>query len=489
MNNFSSFALKQSNVYKQANFALVLSLVLAFIFALNLLHKTSMIWLSLTIGFGITAFLQLLIVRRVRSDLQTYSTIQKSTRILSALQLLGLLVGNVFTVTNAFALLQKRASIECTLAFYAFITTFFMFLLSSLNIFKPYVSNTFLLGMGLLMVVLIIDLFLSVVLFQAKEYTKFHFILAIISLLCSISGNLFHLILGISLLIKTTNKHPSTIDNWNIIWYKITKNFTAMIGLLFIFFTFAMSIISYLTFEYNFSIKNDYTMMLKEPSLAYPFGTDNFGRDVYSRIVEGARISLLVGFLSTVIPMIIGGMLGALSGYYTKYIDNIIMRLLDILYAIPGILLAIAIIAAFGANSTNLIIALSVGSIPTYARTMRANVIMSSNLEYVEASRALGENDFAIIFRQIVPNSLAPMIVKATLTIGSAVIATSSLSFLGLGVEPHIPEWGNILKVGSMYLETNPYLAIFPGIAIILLVLSFNFLGDALRDAFDPKLD
>ncbi len=120
---------------------------------------------------------------------------------------------------------------------------------------------------------------------------------------------------------------------------------------------------------------------------------------------------------------------------------------------------------------------------------MRANVMMISNLEYVEASRALGENDLAIIFKQIVPNAFAPMIVKATLTIGGAVIATSSLSFLGLGVGPHIPEWGNILKVGSMYLETNPYLAIFPGIAIILLVLSFNFLGDALRDAFDPKLD
>lgn len=165
------------------------------------------------------------------------------------------------------------------------------------------------------------------------------------------------------------------------------------------------------------------------------------------------------------------------------------MRALDVLYAVPGILLAIAIIAAFGSNTVNLIIALSVGSIPTYARTMRANAMMVSNFEFVQAARALGESDWKIIFKQVIPNSFAPMIVKATLTIGSAVIATSSLSFLGLGVEPQVPEWGNILKVGSMYLETNSYLAIFPGIAIILLVLSFNFFGDGLRDALDPKIN
>lgn len=165
------------------------------------------------------------------------------------------------------------------------------------------------------------------------------------------------------------------------------------------------------------------------------------------------------------------------------------MRVLDVLYAIPGILLAIAIIAAFGANTVNLILALSVGAIPTYARTMRASVLQVSTYEYVDAARAFGSSNAAVIFKHIVPNSLAPMIVKSTLTIGGAVISTSSLSFLGLGIEPHIPEWGNILKLGSTYLETNSYLAIFPGLAIIALVLSFNFLGDGLRDALDPKMD
>lgn len=237
------------------------------------------------------------------------------------------------------------------------------------------------------------------------------------------------------------------------------------------------------------AVDNNYSLILQPPSLAYPLGTDNFGRCLFTRIIFGARISLIVGVMSTVLPLLLGGTLGAISGYYGRYTDNIIMRALDVLYAIPGILLAIAIIAAFGANTVNLILALSVGAIPTYARTMRANVLQVSTYEYVDAARAFGSSNRSIIFKHIVPNSLAPMIVKATLTIGGAVISTSSLSFLGLGIEPHIPEWGNILKLGSTYLETNSYLAIFPGLAIIALVLSFNFFGDGLRDALDPKMD
>ena len=150
--------------------------------------------------------------------------------------------------------------------------------------------------------------------------------------------------------------------------------------------------------------------------------------------------------------------------------------------------MAIAIIAAFGVSTTNLILALSIGGIPSYARTVRATVMGLANQEFVEAARACGAKDGTIIFKHIIPNSLAPVIVRATLGIGSAVLSTSSLSYLGIGVEPHVPEWGNILKAGSTYLETNPYIAIFPGLAIILIVLAFNYFGDGLRDALDPKL-
>jgi peptide/nickel transport system permease protein len=361
-----------------------------------------------------------------------------------------------------------------------------------LNIFKPYVADLFPIGVLILMIIAIFYIAALVIVAKCAESNRTHQVLWFLTIpliLTSITGNLFALLLGISLIIKLRNQNRLGIGQWSLIWDKITRNITAMLGMFFIIFVFAISICSYITFDYDLAIENNYEVLLQSPSLVYPLGTDNFGRDLFSRIVFGARISLIVGIISTLIPVVIGGILGALAGYYGRQMDNVLMRLLDVLYAIPGILLAIAIIAAFGANTMNLIIALSVGSIPTYARTMRANVLMVSNLEYVDSARALGSSDLAIIFKHIVPNSLAPMIVKATLTIGGAVISTSSLSYLGLGVEPHIPEWGNILKIGSTYLESHSYLAIFPGLAIIALVLSFNFLGDGLRDALDPKMD
>ncbi|MFF3100930.1 ABC transporter permease [Viridibacillus arvi] len=496
MTTQQDFALKRSQEYKHALFVLVISIALVLVFLVNAFDVTegtwNKVWGSLTIAYLVIACWQAIILFCMKRDLLNTGDIQKRTRLMSAVNLLTILVGNVFTTTFAFRMLRRKASIEYTLSYYMFLTQLLIVSVSLLNLFKPYVSDMFLLTMAVFILLIIFDV-VAVVIFgkvdtdrQIKPAFKW---LGIALIITGFSGNIFGFILGYSVLLKSTNREMSTIEKWNKIWSKITKNFTAMLGLLFVIFTFAISIASYGTFVYEFAVENNYEAMLLEPSLANPFGTDNFGRDVFSRIIYGARISLIVGVVSTLIPLVIGGFLGAVAGYYNKSIDNVIMRILDVLYAVPGILLAIAIIAAFGANTVNLIIALSVGSIPTYARTMRANVMMVSNLEFVEAAKALGEADWKIIFKQVVPNSFAPMIVKATLTIGGAVIATSSLSFLGLGVEPHIPEWGNILKVGSMYLETNPYLAIFPGIAIILLVLSFNFLGDGLRDALDPKLD
>lgn len=491
-----TFILKNSQEYKHAHFAFVLSLALTIVFFFNAYDFQeglwSVSWSIVTLTYLIGTVLQGVIIQLLKKDLRDKGEIQKRTRVLSTLQLLGITVGNVFITAFAFRVLRKEESIEYTLAYYMLLTNILVFTVSLFNIFKPYVSNTFLPSMSILALFIIFS-FITVIIFGKIDliqgsYSKLKWLGGVI-LLTGFTGNLFGFVLGYSILLKTVIRDDSKIDRWNNFWLSITKNFTAMLGLLFVIFTFSISVISYGTFVDRFATENNYASMLMEPSLTYPFGTDDFGRDVFSRIIYGARISLTVGVITTIIPLVIGGFLGALAGYYKNTLDNVLMRILDVIYAVPGILLAIAIIAAFGSSTTNLIIALSVGSIPTYARTMRANVLSVSNLEFVEASKALGESEWKIIFKQVVPNSFAPMIVKASLTIGTAVIATSSLSFLGLGVEPHIPEWGNILKVGSMYLETNPYLAIFPGIAIILLVLSFNFLGDGLRDALDPKLD
>ncbi|EOS58659.1 peptide/nickel transport system permease [Paenibacillus barengoltzii G22] len=385
----------------------------------------------------------------------------------------------------------RKFNTEVKLAVYTLFTGVFVIALSALNLFKPYVSDTFLPSMFVLM---LIALFHLIALVLVARYTDDRSAapglvwIAVLLILTSVTGNLFALLLGVNLLIKLRNHGNPGTYKWEEVWSKLTRSTPSMLGLFFIILLFSLSVCSFFTFDYAMATENNYSAILQRPSLAYPLGTDNFGRCLFSRIVFGARISLVVGFLSTVLPFIVGGALGAISGYYGRHTDNIIMRFLDILYAIPGILLAIAIIAAFGANTVNLILALSVGAIPTYARTMRANVLLVSTYEFVEAARALGTSNAAIIFKHIVPGALAPMIVKSTLTIGTAVISTSSLSFLGLGVEPHIPEWGNILKLGSTYLESHSYLAVYPGLAIIALVLSFNFLGDGLRDALDPKL-
>ena len=488
--------LKSSQEYSQASFTSVVSFVLTVILLLNsydFAGKTIKPYiLAVFAAYAIFTILQVVITVMVRRDLLREGQIRRSTRSLGYIQLLSIVTGNLFVVTFAFNLIKKQKNPEYTIAVYMLLTQLFVIALSALNVFKPYVADTFLLGMAVLLIVAVFQL---IALLLVAKYVNGHTAhprltwLAFPLILTAVTGNIFALVLGMNLLSKIRKHGNPAVTRWSDVWVRITSNTTAMLGLFFIVFMFSVSVCSLFTFDYGFAVDNNYSAILQSPSLAYPMGTDNFGRCLYSRIVFGARISLIVGFMSTAIPLVTGGILGAVSGYYGRHTDNIIMRLLDVLYAIPGILLAIAIIAAFGANTMNLILALSVGAIPTYARTMRANVLLVSTFEYVDAARAFGSSNLSIIFKHIVPNSLAPMIVKSTLTIGGAVISTSSLSYLGLGVEPHIPEWGNILKIGSTYLETNSYLAIYPGLAIIALVLSFNFLGDGLRDALDPKLD
>lgn len=489
-------ALAVSREYPQANFTWIITLIVSLIFLGNSFSlKTgdmNMVLFAFFIAYLATALFQFFIAWRMKKDLLGHGEIRKGTRRLGYVQLISLVIGNVFAAAFAFNIINKRKTPEYTFAVYMFLTQLFVIAISAMNIFKPYVTDTFPATMAVLLVIAVFHVAVLIIvakLVKEVEAPRSLAIVAVIVLLTAVTGNVFAMLLGWSLLLKSMSNDRSRIMKWNVMWEKITRNSMSALGMFFIILMLTISIVSRFTFDYDLAVANDYGNILQQPSLAYPFGTDNFGRDVFSRIVFGARISLIVGFASTVIPAVIGGFLGGIAGYYSTRTDNVIMRLLDILYAIPGILLAIAIIAAFGANTMNLIIALSVGSIPTYARTMRANVLMVSNYDFVDSARALGTSDLSIIFKQVVPNSLAPMIVKSTLTIGGAVIATSSLSYLGLGVEPHIPEWGNILRVGSTYLESHSYLAVFPGLAIILLVLSFNFLGDGLRDALDPRLD
>ncbi|WP_373906673.1 ABC transporter permease [Ureibacillus sinduriensis] len=486
--------MKITKEYGNAHFTLSFSAIFSLLFLLYSYNFNTQsirpIVLAFFIIYLLTTVYAWFISKSIKKDLATNREIRGRTRMLGYPLILTVLVGNVFASSYGISLVSKNKTPEYTFAAYALLTQLFIIGISGFNLFKPYVIDTFLPAISAF--VLLAVIFGLMVILVAKYVTstsapKWMFPIGIVLLLPVLTGNLFSLLLGYGLIKKARQKDASSIEKWQKIWSKILRNSMAVFGMFFIIFMFSLSVVSPWTFDYDFATQNNYSAILQTPTLEYPLGTDDFGRDLFSRIVFGAQISLIVGFFSTIIPAVVGGSLGAISGYYGKKTDNIIMRLLDILYAIPGILLAIAIIAAFGANTVNLIIALSVGSIPTYARTMRATVMQISNYEFVESARALGASDSSIIFKHIVPNSMAPMIVKATLTIGSAVISTSSLSFLGLGVEPHIPEWGNILKIGSTYLETHSFLAIFPGLCIMLLVLSFNFFGDGLRDALDPK--
>ena len=269
------------------------------------------------------------------------------------------------------------------------------------------------------------------------------------------------------------------------VWKQISRNPGAMIGLTILVLIVTLSLLSPVIFKYNYA-KIDMFNQYATPSWEHPFGCDELGRDIMTRVFYGARYTLSIGFASVAISAVLGVILGAVSGFFGGVVDTLIMRFLDIFQAFPQILLAITLSAVFGTGLDKCILSLGISAIPNYARMMRANILTIRGMEYIEAARSIGVGSFTIMFRHILPNCLPSLIVLFTLNIPGSILSESSLSFLGIGAQSPSTSWGLMVSEGKDYLFTNPVIAIAPGVAILVLALAFNFLGDGVRDAMDP---
>lgn len=282
--------------------------------------------------------------------------------------------------------------------------------------------------------------------------------------------------------IKNTKKRSQLGD----VVKRMMRNKLAMVGFVILLILVFTAIFADQIAPYGYADIMDEAYLT--PNAKHIFGTDELGHDIFSRVVYGARISLKVGFISVGIALIFGVTLGAFSGYYGGKVDNFIMRFVDVLQAVPNLLLAIAIMAALGSGLGNLMIAVGVSSIPGYVRIVRSSVLTIKDNEYIEAAKANGSTDMRIMFKHIIPNCMAPIIVQATLGVAFAILNAAGLSFIGLGLEPPIPEWGAMLSSGRAYIRDFPHITLFPGLAIVLTIFALNVMGDGLRDALDPKL-
>ncbi|MEA5107980.1 MAG: ABC transporter permease [Sphaerochaeta associata] len=278
-------------------------------------------------------------------------------------------------------------------------------------------------------------------------------------------------------------------------WRRFRKNKLALAGMI-VLITLVLIALSTIVIDLvtdnaiynNYVIKQNLRLRLQGPSKAHIFGLDEFGRDILMRMIWAVRYSLFMGTIAIALSTVVGVILGSIAGYYGKVTDNIIMRFMDVLLAIPSMLLATAIVAALGTSLTNVLIAIAISYVPTFARTVRASVLTIKDQEFIEAARAMGASDFRIIFKYILPNSMAPLIVQSTLGVAGAILSIAGLSFLGLGIQPPTPEWGSMLSSARSYIREGWHITVIPGLGIMITILALNVMGDGLRDALDPRL-
>lgn len=283
------------------------------------------------------------------------------------------------------------------------------------------------------------------------------------------------------------NRKSKKTNQMKEIWRRFRKSKTAMLGLCLLIFVLSIAIFADVITPYENAISQS-ADRLDSPSAAHIFGTDELGRDLFARIVHGSRYSLLIGVSTSVLALAIGGLLGAIAAYYGGWVDNIIMRLTDVVMTVPPILLSLAVVAALGGSLRNLLIAITISCVPSMLRLVRSVVLGVVDEDYIEAARSYGASDMRIILKYVIPNALGPIIVTTTMNVANMILSAAGLSFLSLGVQPPAPEWGALLSDAKTYMFTAPHLLYIPGIFIVIAALSFNLAGDGLRDALDPKL-
>lgn len=276
---------------------------------------------------------------------------------------------------------------------------------------------------------------------------------------------------------------------WTEFWRKFRKQHVALVALAFVLLLVVVAILAPWIAPYDAENFFDYDRLNQGPSWVHWMGVDPLGRDIFSRILMGTRLSLAAGFFSVALGGVVGSALGLLAGYYGGWWERIVMRISDVLLAFPGILLALGVVAILGSSMVNVVVAVSVFSVPAFARLVRGNTLVLKQMTYVEAVRSIGASDWTILMRHILPGSISAIVVYFTMRLGTSIITAASLSFLGLGAQPPTPEWGAMLNEARADMVNAPHVALFPSLAIFLTVLAFNLLGDGMRDALDPKID